>query len=174
MVADALSRKSSNSIAHLRVKYVPLLIELRSLGVELNADNHGALIANFRVRPTLIDKVHQMQAQDPQLMKLKKHVQKGLRTDCMMGNDGVLFMGNRLCVPNIKDLKEDILEEAHCLAHAMHLGSTKMYRTLRDHYWWQGMKREIAEFVSQCLVCQHIKAENQRLAGYSQPLHIPE
>ena len=47
MVADALSRKSSNSIAHLRVKYMPLLIELRSLGVELNVENYGALIANF-------------------------------------------------------------------------------------------------------------------------------
>ncbi|KAH9751681.1 Endonuclease [Citrus sinensis] len=77
VVADALSRKSSSSIAHLRVKYMPLLIELRSLGIELNADNCGALIAKFRVRPTLIDKVHQMQAQDPQLMKLKKDVQKG-------------------------------------------------------------------------------------------------
>ncbi|KAH9763326.1 Endonuclease [Citrus sinensis] len=81
VVADALSRKSSSSIAHLRVKYMPLLIELRYLGIELNAENYRALIANFRVRSTLIDKVHQMQAQDPQLMKLKEDVQKGLRTD---------------------------------------------------------------------------------------------
>ena len=58
VVADALSKKSSNSIAHLRVTYMPLLIELRPLGVELNADNCGALVAKFRVRPTLIDKVH--------------------------------------------------------------------------------------------------------------------
>ncbi|KAH9751668.1 Endonuclease [Citrus sinensis] len=94
VVADALSRKSSSSIAHLRVKYMPLLIELRSLGIELNADNCGALIAKFRVRPTLIDKVHQMQAQDPQLMKLKKDVQKGLRTNFTVRGDGVLVMGN--------------------------------------------------------------------------------
>ncbi|KAH9685255.1 Endonuclease [Citrus sinensis] len=174
VVADALSRKSSSSIAHLRVKYVPLLIELRSLEVELNTDNRGALIANFRVRPTLIDKVHHMQAQDPQLMKLKEDVQKSLRTDFMVREDGVVFMGNRLCVPDIKDLKKEIMEEAHCSAYAMHPGSTKMYRTLRDHYWWQGMKREIAEFVSRCLVCQQIKAEHQRPAGCSQPLPIPE
>ncbi|KAH9686662.1 Endonuclease [Citrus sinensis] len=50
VVADALSRKYSNSIAHLRVKYVPLLIELRSLRVELNANNRGALIATFRIK----------------------------------------------------------------------------------------------------------------------------
>ena len=63
-------------------------------------------------------------------------------------------MGNRLCVPNIKELKKDIMEEAHCSVYAMHPGSTKMYHTLRDHYWWQGIKREIAEFVSRYLVCQ--------------------
>ena len=115
---------------------MPLLIELRSLGVEMNANNCGALIANFRVRPTLIDKVHQMQAQDPQLMKLKEDVQKSLRTDFIVRDDGVLVMGNRLCVPDIKNLKKMIMEEAHCLAYAMHPGNTKMYRTLRDHYWW--------------------------------------
>ena len=45
VVVDALSRKSSSSIAHLRVTYMPPLIELRSLGIELNVDNYGALIA---------------------------------------------------------------------------------------------------------------------------------
>lgn len=36
------------------------------------------------------------------------------------------------------------------------------------------MKREIAEFVSRCLVCQQIKVEHQRPTGFSQPLPIPE
>ena len=41
--------------------------------------------------------------------------------------DGVLTMKGRVCVPNFEDLKRLIMEEAHCLAYAMHLGSTKMY-----------------------------------------------
>ena len=36
------------------------------------------------------------------------------------------------------------------------------------------MKREIAEFVSQCLCRQQVKAEHQRPAGLLQPLSIPE
>ncbi|XP_052288557.1 disease resistance protein At4g27190-like [Citrus sinensis] len=92
------------------LKEMPLLIELRSLGVELNGDDCGALIANFRVRPTLIHKVHQMQAQDPQLMQLKEDVQKCLRTDFTVRGNGVLVMGNRLCVHDIKDPKEEIME----------------------------------------------------------------
>ena len=36
------------------------------------------------------------------------------------------------------------------------------------------MKKDIAEFVSQCLVCQQVKAEHQSPAGRMQPLFIPE
>ncbi|KAL0562084.1 hypothetical protein IC582_002534 [Cucumis melo] len=36
------------------------------------------------------------------------------------------------------------------------------------------MKREVAEFVSRCLVCQQIKAPRQKPAGLLQPLSIPE
>ena len=66
------------------------------------------------------------------------------------------------------------MEEAHSSAYVMHPGSTKMYRTLRDHYWWRGMKTEIAEFVSRCLTCQQIKAEHQKPAGLLQPLPVPK
>lgn len=36
------------------------------------------------------------------------------------------------------------------------------------------MQREIAEFVSRCLIYQEIKAEHQRPSGPLQPLSIPE
>ncbi|KAL4034989.1 hypothetical protein IC575_003663 [Cucumis melo] len=54
----------------------------------------------------------------------------------------------------------------------MHPGSTKMYQDLKRVYWWRNMKREVAEFVSRCLVCQQVKAP--RPAGLLQPLSIPE
>ena len=49
-----------------------------------------------------------------------------------------------------------------------------MYKDLRQNYWWSGMKRDIAQFVAQCLVCQQVKAEHQRPVGSLQPLAIPE
>ena len=49
-----------------------------------------------------------------------------------------------------------------------------MYQDLKEKYWWVSMKREIAEFVARCDVCQRVKAEHQRLAGLLQPLPIPE
>ncbi|GKC35562.1 putative reverse transcriptase domain-containing protein, partial [Tanacetum coccineum] len=49
-----------------------------------------------------------------------------------------------------------------------------MYYDLRDRYWWSGMKKDIAEYVSKCLTCLKDKAEHQRLSGLLQQFEIPD
>ncbi|GJS43004.1 putative reverse transcriptase domain-containing protein [Tanacetum coccineum] len=56
----------------------------------------------------------------------------------------------------------------------LHPGADKMYYDLRDLYWWPGMKRDIAEYVSRCLTCSKIKAEHQKPSGFLQQPKIPE
>ena len=85
----------------------------------------------------------------------------------------MIVKGQRMYVPEYGELKRDIMEEAHSSAYAMHPGSTKMYKTLKEHYWWNGMKKEIASFVSRCLACQQMKAEHQKPVGKIQLLPIP-
>ena len=72
------------------------------------------------------------------------------------------MMKGRVCVLDIDDLRKAIMEEAHCSTYAMHLGSTKMYQTIKENYWWSGMKRDIVKFVSKCLVFQQVNAEHQK------------
>ncbi|KAL4016714.1 hypothetical protein IC575_024371 [Cucumis melo] len=58
-----------------------------------------------------------------------------------------------------------------------HFPCTQVVRRCIRHrrvYWWRNMKREVAEFVSRCLVCQQVKAPRQKPAGLLQPLSIPE
>jgi hypothetical protein len=55
----------------------------------------------------------------------------------------------------------------------MHPRSTKMYHDLKPLYWWTRMKREIAQYVSECDTCQRIKASHLKSAGALQPLSIP-
>jgi hypothetical protein len=77
-----------------------------------------------------------------------------------MREDGTVTIGLRLCVPTVGELKKEIMEEAHSSAYAMHPGSAKMYHTLKEHYWWSGMKKDIAEFVGRCLTCRQVKSEH--------------
>ena len=77
-------------------------------------------------------------------------------------------------MPDVDDMRKEILEEAYYSAYNVHVGSTKMYHTLKDTYWWNKMKKDVAEFVSKCLTCQQVKLEHQRLAGLLQSLPIPE
>nr|GFD49957.1 putative reverse transcriptase domain-containing protein [Tanacetum cinerariifolium] len=78
-----------------------------------------------------------------------------------------------LCVPNDASLREALLTEAHSSPFSVHLDSTKMYHDLKQHFWWSGMKRDVATFVSRCLICQQVKIEHQRASGLLQPLDIP-
>ena len=80
---------------------------------------------------------------------------------------------NRLCVPDVDSLHREILDEAHNAPYAMHPGTTKMYKTLREHYWWPKMKADVAEFVARCLTCQQVKAEHHTPVGKLQSLPIP-
>ena len=99
------------------------------------------------------------------MIKLREEIEGGRKPEFQIRDDGVIVRGSRMCVPEICELKREIMEEAHSSAYAMHLGSTKMYHTLREYYWWKGMKKKIADFVSRCLTCQQVKAEHQKPAG---------
>ena len=85
-----------------------------------------------------------------------------------------LGLEKRLCVPNDVALKKEIMEEVHRTLYLVHPSSTEMYRDIRKTYWWNNMKKEIAQFVEQCLTCQQIKALHQKPSGLLQPLPILE
>ena len=157
----------------MRSCYLPLLVDLRALGVILEVEDSRALLATFHVRPLLVDQILVGQSQDPRMIKLKEEIEKGKKAEFQIRDDDMIVKGQRMCVPEYGELKRDIMEEAHSSTYAMHPGSTKMYRTLKKRYWWNGMKKEIASFVSRCLTYQQVKAENQKPAGKIQLLPIP-
>ena len=77
-------------------------------------------------------------------------------------------------VPQLTELREEILKEFHCSRFSVHLDGTKMYQDLRCHYYWSGIKRHVGDFVRRCLTCQQVKAEHQKAAGLLQPLKVAE
>ena len=175
VVADALSRKSAGSLAHITTERRPIIKELHELidmGLQWKVTKK-CLLAQFRVRSAYLDRVKSAQRRDLQLQKILFVVQQGQSRDFAIDSEGTLRMGTRLCVPDVDELRKEIMEEAHFSTYSIHLGSTKIYHDLKDIYWWNRMKRDITEFVSKCLTCQQMKLEHQRPLELLQQLPIP-
>ena len=107
-------------------------------------------------------------------MKYKADIEVGKPPKLVITEDGAVRYGNQLFVPNKEELKKEILSEAHHSPYSIHLGSTNMFRDLSKHYWWIGMRKDIANFIEHCLTCRRVKAEHQRPSGLLKSLTILE
>ena len=101
-------------------------------------------------------------------------VKEDKATDFSISGQGFLRYKERVCMLNDHGIKMKILEKAHNTSYSVHPGSTKMTHDLKALYWWPGMRKDVAEYVFKCLVCQQVRAEHQWPAGLLQPLSIPE
>ncbi|KAL0546449.1 hypothetical protein IC582_016357 [Cucumis melo] len=173
VVADALSRKVSHSAA-LITRQAPLHRDIERAEIAVSVGAVTTQLAQLTVQPTLRQKIIDAQSNDPYLVEKRGLAEAGQAVEFSLSSDGGLLFERRLCVPSDSAVKTELLSEAHSSPFSMHPGSTKMYQDLKRVYWWRNMKREVAEFVSKCLVCQQVKAPRQKPAGLLQPLSIPE
>ena len=115
-------------------------------------ETSAALVASVQIQPSFLDELREAQATDSLVLQLKGRVAQdgGFRID----DSGLLRFQDRVVVPSQSDLRAKLLKIAHTSSYTMHPGMTKMYRDLRQFYWWPGMKKDIADFVLRCLICQ--------------------
>ena len=131
----------------------------------------GSLVAT----PSLLSRVIESQWQDAEIMSIRDRVQSGMGDEgWTVHTYGSLRYRGRVVVPQLIDLREEILKEFHRSRFAVHPGGIKMYQDLRRQYYWSGMKRHVGDFVRRCLTCQQVKAEHQKPAGLLQPLEVVE
>ena len=132
---------------------------------QLNLVIVEAGLANIlKVTPTLEEEIRRDQSGDADL---QKHIKF---SDFSKDQCGTLRFRGSICVPNQGDLKQKILSEAHESSYSIHPGGTKMYEDLRQIFWWDGIKKDVAYFVACCDICNKVKPEHQKLAGLIQPL----
>ncbi|KAL5540694.1 hypothetical protein UlMin_043346 [Ulmus minor] len=169
-VADALSRKISTQLLAIQVLPIPLQREILKEGIEIISGQ----LSTLTLQSTLIDQVRDNQGLDPRLLRIRQEVKDGNHPDFSISKSGLLTFKDRVCLPDNESIIRQVMTEAHNTPYTVHPGTTKMYRDLKEKFWWPGMKRSIVEYVSRCLTCQKIKAEHQRPAGELQSLEIPE
>jgi hypothetical protein len=92
--------------------------------------------------------------------------------------DGLLFFSiddkDRLCIPDLPDLKKTIMHDHHDSVISGHLGVDKTYELIHRFYYWPSMLTTIKKYVISCQTCQRVKPEQRKPAGPLQPLPIPQ
>ncbi|KAG8489207.1 hypothetical protein CXB51_017306 [Gossypium anomalum] len=104
------------------------MFDLRAMFARLSLFDDGGILVELQVRPTWVQEIKDKQSLDETLTTQFKQVEDEFET--------------------VRT------QEVHNSLYAMHPSSTKMYRDLREVYWWPSLKREVTEFVSKCLTCQ--------------------
>jgi hypothetical protein len=113
----------------------------------------------MEVDSTLEPDIQKGQLEDAMIQEIKEQIKEDKVPGFSVDVQGTLWYKKRLCVPEVKEIRELILREAHDFAYSIHLGSTKMYHDRKSRYWWYGMKRVVAEYVALCDNYQRVKAE---------------
>jgi hypothetical protein len=151
VVADALSQRSHVSQLVLDSMPFELCEEFDKLNLRIIANTEAM---EMEVGSSLLHEIRRGQLEDEKVQEIKHNIKEEKSPSFLKDDEGVLSYKGRICVPNIKKLKEKILREAHESAYSIHPGGNKMYHDLKATYRWYGMKRDIAEYVSLCDTCQ--------------------
>ncbi len=80
---------------------------------------------------------------------------------------------NQVAVPDVPNLRQEILFELHDAPYSGHPGVAKTKQAVKNLYWWPKMAKEIQEYVHTCASCQRNKPLNEKPAGVLHPLPIP-
>ncbi|XP_070036857.1 uncharacterized protein [Nicotiana tomentosiformis] len=148
--------------------------QLASLGVRLADSSEGGVIMKNWAESLLVVEVKEKQYDDPLLVQLNEGIHKHKTMSFSLGmEDGTLRYQGRLCVPNIDGLRERIMTKAHNFRYFVHPDSTKMYHDIKKVYWWNDIKRIVADFVTRCPNCQQVKGEHQKPDGLAQNIEVP-
>jgi hypothetical protein len=152
VVAGALSRKTHCHCLSIEIFSETLCYQIRKLNLEIIPQGSLNLIS---IESTLQDNIIMSQLHDEGIKIIKQKLSQGeTKYRCFhTDHQGVLRFHNRIVVPKNRQLRKQILDEAHLSKFSIHPGSTKMYQDLWRNLWWTRMKREIAKYVSECDTC---------------------
>ena len=127
MVAVALSRKLSPSA--LRILLKPLQNDICKVEIELVVEK----LANMTLHSTLLEKIKEGQKSNSYLknLQIKANSKEML---LKKSEKGIILFKDRICVPDNKDLKKEIILEVHTTLYSLYPDTRKMYKELNKHY----------------------------------------
>jgi hypothetical protein len=122
VVADALSHKKYCNATFARMMQPELQREIEYLNLRMVNESK----VRMEVEPTLEAEIRDGQLEDTKLKEIRQFIWDNKTSDFSEDSQGTLWLGKRICVLNLKHVKELILREGHDSVYSIHPGSTKM------------------------------------------------
>ena len=131
VMADALSRKSQGVLASVASWEWLMLETVRQFRIQYSDQAQGTL-GSLVAMPSLMSRVIESQGQDAKILSIRDRVQSCTSDEgWAIHTNGSLHSRGRVVVPQLTDLREEILKEFHYSLFVVHSGGMKMYRDLR-------------------------------------------
>jgi hypothetical protein len=162
---DALSRHPNPPVASLHLNALSATTPVASL---LNAIRAPPAVAT-----SLLDSIRQEAPSDPAYQSILGAVSKGTRTDFVL-QDGLLYTAAHRRLYVTPGLRPTLLQEAHDIPIAGHLGTKKTALRLARHFYWPRLQASVHAHCANCSSCQANKTSNALPAGLLHPLPIPD
>lgn len=129
MVADALSRILDAQGAHYFILSMPNFI--------------------------FLDQLCQTMLADPDFQALSNAIQNNPQANADYKlREGLIFFKEKIWIPPTCNFKHLLVEEFHNTPLGGHMGINKTLSRLQSNFYWQGMRKDVQEFVAQCNECQ--------------------
>ncbi|XP_070029921.1 uncharacterized protein [Nicotiana sylvestris] len=139
------------SLAYIPIGERPLASDVQALAnpfVRLDISKPSRVLACTIAQFSMFERIRERQYDDPHLLVLRDILWHGGAKKVIVGDDIVLRMQGHICVPNVDELRELILEEDHSFQYSIHSGAAKIYQDLRMRYWWMRMKKDIFAYIA--------------------------
>jgi hypothetical protein len=131
VVADALSRKASCHCLMVKTSDNTLCQEMEKLN--LGIIQQGTL-NQLKLQSIILQRIIDAQKDNLGMKHIREKIGAGTAKCFKEDGQGVIWFKNRIVVPKNKELRQQILDEAHLSRYSIHPGSTKMYQDLKQHY----------------------------------------
>ena len=131
VVADALNRKSRGALVSIASREWRILETMGHFGLQYSEQAQGVM-GSLVAMPSLLSRVIESQGQDTEVVSIRDRIRSGMGDEgWAIHTYGSLRYKGRVVLPQLIELREEILMEFHCSRFAVHPGGTKMYRDLR-------------------------------------------
>lgn len=137
VLVDMLSRKSLH-MSMLMVRELGLIEQFRDMSLVCEKTHNNVKLGMLKLTTGILEEIRKGQKVNLGLIDLLVLINQGKIGDFTINENGVMSFRGGVCVPDVPELKKSILEESHRSGLSIHPSSIKMYKDLKELFWWPG------------------------------------